>query len=152
VELDLTSINTQYGKNLYLGVLNLWSNSNKFEDSHHQIVYDINRFIFYKNKKIINSPYSDITFWTKKTYAHFQRYILSLDIKHNLLKKTKDITHVYENDNVKILTPNTYEAACKFGYDTKWCIASKSTYYYWWYFTQNEKVYYILPKKMTKSI
>ena len=54
---------------------------------------------------------------------------------------------VYEDDDLLIVSPETYEASCKYGAGTKWCTASMTRTHWDNYFRKGVKLYYIIDKK-----
>jgi hypothetical protein len=54
---------------------------------------------------------------------------------------------IYEDDRYLVLIPETKDAACKYGSNTKWCVTMKGTNYYDQYTSGKQKLYYIIDKK-----
>lgn len=156
--LDKNGIKTKFGSYMVEKLYNIILNekikntdSNLIESCEEETKYEIEKFIFYKNKKIIKHPYNDISFWFKQNPLEFQKFIFNLDKKYEIKNKNVDI--IYENKFIKIITPNCYSSCRKYGYNTKWCITDKKTIFYWLYYTNNnkEKIFYCLPKKNEKK-
>ena len=57
---------------------------------------------------------------------------------------------VYEDDDMIVVTPRTYEASCQFGAGTKWCTTSSPTYFNN-YSTEGKLFYFIDKKKMSST-
>lgn len=125
------------------------NNTELLIDIENETKYELNKFLFYINKKIIKSPQNNISFWLKKTPREFQDFIYKLDKKYEQQQKNKQIKKIYENDLITVLMPKTYESCAKYGKNTKWCITDKKTTFYWIYYTNNKKenIFYFLPKK-----
>jgi hypothetical protein len=59
---------------------------------------------------------------------------------------------LYEDDNILIVRPLTYEASCKYGAGTKWCTAMASEPSYFKSHTREaQALYYIILKKFNKD-
>ena len=79
---------------------------------------------------ISNKNETDIGYWIKRGWISFRQFIDTI----NTAKKTKeihsvaerDIFPVFENEFVRVFIPQTVEAARKYGFGTKWCIAAES--------------------------
>jgi hypothetical protein len=54
---------------------------------------------------------------------------------------------IYEDDRYLVLIPETKDAACKYGSNTKWCVTMKDSNYYDQYTAGKQKLYYIIDKK-----
>ena len=65
--------------------------------------------------------------------------------QHKEIKAGAD--KVYEDDDLLIVSPETYEASCKYGAGTKWCTASMTRTHWDNYFRKGVKLYYIIDKK-----
>jgi hypothetical protein len=52
---------------------------------------------------------------------------------------------IYEDDNVLVLSPKTYDACKQYGRGTKWCLGSLDTMKYWSRY-KNDSIYFILSK------
>ena len=141
---------TMYGETLYNRVRNKWVVEPLAD--HNTVDHTITRYNFFKEKNLIKEPMSNISFWSDKTFADFEAYIYSIDLIYEKIQivkqKRKDVAVVFENEHAKVIMPNTYEAICKYGANTKWCVASKGSMI-WWniYNTDVRSTYYILPKK-----
>jgi hypothetical protein len=71
------------------------------------------------------------------------------DVKKETLK---DAEKIYEDENLLVICPKTYEASCLYGKGTKWCIASDSTSTHWHsYISSRMKFYFAFNKKLTKE-
>ena len=56
---------------------------------------------------------------------------------------------VYEDDDMIVVTPRTYEASCQFGAGTKWCTTSSPTYFN--NYSTEGKLFYFIDKKKPSS-
>lgn len=54
---------------------------------------------------------------------------------------------LFENDRWLIISPKTYEASCKYGAGTKWCVASKKTTSHYQSYTNQGKLVFVIDKK-----
>jgi hypothetical protein len=65
---------------------------------------------------------------------------------------TSGTEKLYEDNNILIVRPLTYEASCKYGAGTKWCTAMSSESSYFKSHTREEQaLYYIILKKFNKD-
>lgn len=58
---------------------------------------------------------------------------------------------VYEDDTWEVYVPQTYEASCKLGRNTRWCTASTSSQHYYNSYSQKGKLYIHINKKDGKK-
>lgn len=63
------------------------------------------------------------------------------------IKKTQ-VTRIYEDEDILVLRPLTYEASCIYGASTKWCTASKQSMDHFLNYTSTGGLYYIIFKKI----
>lgn len=66
----------------------------------------------------------------------FSKYVSYEELKSDLDKitekqKSKDIGGIYEDDDLLVIAPNTWNASCKYGSSTKWCTTMKDDPSYW---------------------
>ena len=70
-------------------------------------------------------------------YGSYEELLADLDsIKNEKPKeaekfKSQNATRLYEDDDLLVVAPNTWEASCKYGAGSKWCTTSKDTDIYW---------------------
>ncbi|MEY5134537.1 MAG: hypothetical protein RL709_232 [Pseudomonadota bacterium] len=150
--LHLDAIKTFRAKCLYTKAFQCWYKELKATQVNitgieNEIGYNINAFIKYKQRRFkMKSPNNDITFWLTQPYEVFKAYILELDIISEQLKNKKTIETVFESPYLKIITPLTWQACCKYGAGTKWCITNSTTTAYWdLYYSDKQKIFYFLP-------
>lgn len=64
--------------------------------------------------------------------------------------KVKDleskIDRIYEDDKFLVIKPNSHEASCKYGANTKWCTTSQSDDHFKRYTSGNQALYYVINK------
>ena len=65
--------------------------------------------------------------------------------------KSSGVDKVYEDENILIVHPKTYEASCKYGAGTKWCTASITRSYWESYWSAGVNLYYIIDKVNNKK-
>lgn len=63
------------------------------------------------------------------------------------IKKTQ-VTRIYEDEDILVLRPLTYEASCIYGASTKWCTASKKSMDHFLNYSSTGGLYYIIFKKI----
>ena len=68
------------------------------------------------------------------------------------LKKidTSDTKKLYEDDNLLIVKPLTYESSCKYGSGTRWCTTSTQSHFKS-YTEDGQSLYYVILKKFDRS-
>jgi hypothetical protein len=116
----------------------------------------IDSFKQLKARNTLKGAEADISPWIKKPFKDFSTFV---DSKSEVLQKKdvskqaeKDVEHVFENQFVTIVSPNTFEASKKYGAGTKWCISGE-VIKHWNDYTENSiKFYFILPKSGTKKM
>src|SRR5271169_3502649 len=110
----------------------------------------IDSFKMLKQRGVLVSPYSDISFWIPKPFEDFQTFVQSQLVKHQqvcTLKHSKlDADKVFENHEFLVLSPNTFPASQKYGRGTKWCISGKTQVHWDSYLSQNIRFYFVLSK------
>ena len=116
----------------------------------------IDSFKQLKARSLLKGAEADISPWIKKRFADFTAFI---DSKFNILKKKdidketeKDVEHVFENNLVTIVSPNTYEASKKYGANTKWCISGRDRSHWDRYINSHLKIYFIIAKTGSKKL
>ena len=65
--------------------------------------------------------------------------------QHKEIKAGAD--KVYEDDDLLIVSPETYESSCKYGAGTKWCTTSINREHWDAYYKKGVKLYYLIDKK-----
>jgi hypothetical protein len=110
----------------------------------------IDSFKQLKARSMLKGAEADISPWTKKPFKDFSTFVGSksevLQKKDVSKKIEKDVKHIFENDLVTIISPNTFEASKKYGAGTKWCISGKDKLHWDDYIEKDVKFYFILPK------
>jgi len=141
-------LKTENGKNLFDKLKNKLL-SQDIDPHTVKTKYILEKFLLFKRKKLLKPPYDDISFLLTLTLSEIENIIHQIALKEIKTQKSKDTTLVFENDKVLILIPNTYEAACKYGSNTKWCVSWKHTMSYYDALNNHEIKrisYFILPK------
>lgn len=64
--------------------------------------------------------------------------------KEKELEKQAD--RIYEDNKFLVIKPKTEEASCKYGYNTKWCVASHSSGHFGRYTQGRQALYFIINK------
>ena len=88
---------------------------------------------FMDNRSKIKSPENDIYHWMKKPFDEFVDFVTGIvrdsDERKALAKKESEGAKlVYEDDDWYVYHITNYEASCKYGKGTKWCISGSK----WW--------------------
>ncbi len=89
-------------------------------------------------------------------YASFQDVIdevESLGQSKNQQQKnaSKDAEVVYRDERFVVIRPHTAEASCKYGANTKWCIAARDDNWFDSYSKDNTKFYFIIDTQPSES-
>jgi len=67
--------------------------------------------------------------------------------KEEQKKLEGQIKKIYEDDRYLVLIPETKDAACKYGSNTKWCVTMKDRGHYEQHTAGKQKLYYIIDKQ-----
>ena len=100
-------------------------------------------FINLLDKKLVENK--DIS-----TYNSIEDIINQISIaktKELLKNARKEILVIYEDDEVMMFKPLTFESSLKYGSGTKWCTAMKSEPEYFYRYSRNGNLIYIINKK-----
>lgn len=69
-----------------------------------------------------------------------------LDREKAAQQNLSDAYVLYENEKWLILSPKSYEASCKYGAGTKWCVASKKSTQHFQSYTNSGKLVFVIDK------
>jgi hypothetical protein len=143
-------MNTKFGQNLYKQARDNWYKE-KNATYRLGINYNISRFDLYKERRLLRSPYNDISYWANRPYDEFNKFIHGMDKVFNALEEVKnkknDVEILLKNEMVTVLIPNTREACRKYGSGTSWCVTDSTTFTWWlFYCTGKRRSIFILPK------
>jgi hypothetical protein len=91
-----------------------------------------------------------------KTFKDLQRTVdeVGAEKSKSEVKKEislKDADKILENERFLIISPKTYEATCKYGKGTKWCIASTETPEHWANYNKKAIKFYFIFDKTKKE-
>lgn len=113
-----------------------------------------NRFLLIKDR--LKAPENDLYYWIKnKTVDELEQTVFNIENTKSATRVKKDIADegaklVSESEHWKIYYITTFEAAQKYGKDTKWCITGINDYgdKYWNQYTdKNIKFYFAIAKQ-----
>ena len=106
----MTGISTVFGQMFFDKIKDKWNKTD--DEDPYRVEYALERFLFFKEKRMIAAPKNDITTWLDSPFAPFEKLIYELDVIYtniqNKKKKVKDINQVFENENIVIIIPNKY--------------------------------------------
>ena len=110
----------------------------------------INDFKRLQTANILSGKEKDISYWISQGYNEFVKMIHSklkeYRKKKELQVKSKDAVVVFKNENATVYNIKSYEASCKYGAGTKWCITSADTREHWDSYTKaGINFYFIIP-------
>ncbi len=99
-------------------------------------------------KRVVDNP-KDIN-----SYNIRDLKILSNILKRDDQKKQSrnDAIVLFENDKWLLLSPKSYEASCKYGAGTKWCIASKDSSSHYTSYTREGKLIFVIDKTEAQNV
>lgn len=111
----------------------------------------ISSFKELRDKNILSGGQKDISSWVNKPFDEFKSYIdqtlKTYDAKKELKTTVKSgAKRVFSNSMVDVFKINSYEASCKYGANTKWCISGKSPDKYIEYIDNGLAFYFIILK------
>lgn len=75
-----------------------------------------------------------------------EKVILYIRGKNKEKELEKQVEKVYEDDKFSVVKPQTEEASCKYGSQTRWCTTSKGTGHFGRYTAGRQSLYYIINK------
>ena len=75
-----------------------------------------------------------------------EKVILYVRGKNKEKELEKQAKKIYEDDKFVILKPQTEEASCKYGSNTKWCVTSKGSGHFQRYTSGRQSLYFIINK------
>lgn len=144
---DLNNIfKTQNGKNKFQKLIEKWYKED--EDDRIKSNWVISKFCFYKKNKMLRFPYNNTSYLMDISLFEFGKKITKIDALYENKEKKLDKKVYFENEEILVLTPLTYECAQKYGANTKWCVSSRhSKSMYDALCTGNNKCYMFCPKK-----
>lgn len=116
----------------------------------------VDKFKMLKNRNVLKGEEADIGKWIKKGFDEFKKFIEEKEAHVtkavNRKEKLHDVDKVFENDDLMIVVPKSYEASCKYGAGTKWCTSAGSTRAHWdSHADMGVRLFYIISKKLDKS-
>jgi hypothetical protein len=112
----------------------------------------IQEFKRLQTANILSGQEKDISYWIGKGYNDFIRMLHAkkkeLNHKAREKAKSKDAVVAFQNENATVYNIKSYEASCKYGANTKWCITSADTREHWDSYTkQGINFYFIIIDK-----
>ena len=112
-----------------------------------------NRFLAVKQK--LKAPENDLYYWIKnKSVEELEQFVLEVENSKSKTQQTKDLADagaklVCDSAHWKVYHITTFEAAQKYGRDTKWCITGVDNYgdQYWKnYKSRGIEFYFLITK------
>lgn len=126
--IDLNKINfkTSFGKQMFESLVRKWY-SEDIDSTRIVSNYVIDKFLFYKKNKMLQHPYTDISFLLTISLTNIESVLSKIDSIYETKQKQQTKIIHFENEKILVLTPLTYEAAKKYGGNTLWCVSSAQT-------------------------
>ena len=132
------------GQNKYLNFIGNVVNPNNFDTDMSKLESLLKRFSTIGP----NLPIKDINQY--KTIEQLKNVIDEYNNKiRREVKSDEQSDLVYEDDDMVVIQPKTYEASCKYGAGTKWCTTSTKSHFDT--HNKNGKLFYFIDKKKPTS-
>jgi len=132
------------GQNKYLNFIGNVVNPNNFDTDMSKLESLLERFSTIGP----NLPIKDINQY--KTIEQLKNVIDEYNNKiRREVKSDEQSDLVYEDDDMVVIQPKTYEASCKYGAGTKWCTTSTKSHFD--NHNKNGKLFYFIDKKKPTS-
>lgn len=87
-----------------------------------------------------------------KSIGEVEQYLNSINLKSITKKLAKQVIKDYEDDEWLIVRPFTWEAAVKYGYNTRWCTSMETEPQHFFEYTKNGKLIYCINKNTGKKV
>lgn len=113
----------------------------------------VDTFNEYRKTNRIEEPVNkDVYAWLKRPANEFVDFVRELQDKVSNTQKKKRIKEegaelIAENEDWIVLHITTYEACCKYGAGSRWCITTENNDHYWKHYTQGGSQFYFLLSK-----
>ena len=86
-----------------------------------------------------------------KSFEELDSALLPIKQKQKEKELEKQVEKIYEDDKFIVIKPQTHQASCKYGANTKWCTTAQSDTHFKQYTSGNQLLFYIIDKKNSKS-
>jgi hypothetical protein len=117
---------TAFGKHLFEQLIRKWYSEDQCS-TRIQSNYVVDKFLFYKENKMIKSPYDDVSYLLKISLQEIESVLSKIDSLCEVKQKQQSKIIQFENDKMLVVTPLTYEASQKYGGNTLWCVSASQT-------------------------
>lgn len=103
-----------------------------------QLIQDFDKYQSQLEKKDINQY---------KSIIELENSLKPVLEKEKQRKLEKQVRKIYEDDKFLVVEPESEEASCKYGSNTKWCVTSKGSGHFGRYTSGKQKLYFIINKQ-----
>ena len=86
-------------------------------------------FKMLKDKNMLKGEVKNIDNF--RTFEELENFLRSMEDKESKTESSKDITILRDDENMKVFIPHSYEASCKGGATTNWCISTQNSRANW---------------------
>ena len=80
------------------------------------------------------------------SYGELAKELLKIEERKKEKELEKQANKIYEDDKFLVVKPETEEASCKYGSNTKWCVTSKGSGHFGRYTQGQQALYFIINK------
>jgi len=134
---DLQDFNHKY-TDFILKALDIHSDIDMMVDVAVGLVKDFDKYQSQLKKKDINQYNS---------FTELDTALKPFIEKEKEKELEKQANKIYEDDKFLVIKPETEEASCKYGSNTKWCVTQKGSGHFERYTKGNQALYFIIDKK-----
>jgi hypothetical protein len=134
---DLQDFNHKY-TDFILKTLDIHSDIDMMVDVAVGLVKDFDKYQSQLKKKDINQYNS---------FTELDTALKPFIEKEKEKELEKQANKIYEDDKFLVIKPETEEASCKYGSNTKWCVTQKGSGHFKRYTTGSQLLYFIINKK-----
>lgn len=132
---DLQDFNHKYTDFILKNVSS--NNLHQFIEDLIKIIKDFDKYNSQLEKKDINQY---------QGFAELAHAISPIKAKEKEKELEKKVEKIYEDDKFVVIKPETIEASCKYGSNTKWCTTVKGSDHFKRYTSGGQGLYYIINK------
>jgi hypothetical protein len=123
-----------------IGENDIWEAETKYRESVHEVPPNI--------AGIADHP-KDITQYKDPTFIKYLMFVVNnrKSEKEKEKEAKSQAEKLYEDDEVLVIRPKSYESSCYYGANTKWCTTNKGTTSYFEQYNRDGLLYYFINKK-----
>jgi len=130
-------------------MLKTWVNRSSEISNTSELVKLVNMFDellpYIENKDIYHKDYESITYFLEVVNTAMDKK------EENTFVREEHVNVLHECDNYLLLQPKTFRGSLKYGANTKWCTASKTTEHHFKRYSKDGFLVYLISKRKDKS-